>query len=514
MTTLLTGVPIPPGDPGALAAGARTLAALVDVARTSANQVGHTAQVPEWKGRGANAYRGDNSAITSFLSTTSESLVTASLAMSAYSRDLAHAQDVARQANIAIAQANTTAVQLDGATSAANQAQSNAAQAQSGVAQAQFNASQAAQVASTPGAAPTAQASAQMANQFLSQAQAASSQAQDASYQARYQAQMLSDQLSTQRSQAMGLAQEAEILARQAALRGGAAFSHVAGLASVIQKARGGLASGEPGVPGLLALANLGWQTQHRGERAWWQPPPKPKSQPWWDQAIGAVGNTFAAGYHATIHAGEAFGQGLWNFVSYDANHPGQGFKVLGYALASAGGALLFIAGSAGDAAGGALTLTGVGAVIGVPLDVVSTTAVVAGGTAAVGFAVKGGQELATMNSLAQDANQPSAPMNAVETRVSQAEGKIGRAKGNLDPPTLDAARRELQGEVVATKPDGTPFDHVNKVTEAQGSLRTQISNLKAVLGDSRTDQATRQQAEGLLSQASKLLDYSEQFVL
>lgn len=65
----------------------------------------------------------------------------------------------------------------------------------------------------------------------------------------------------------------------------------------------------------------------------------------------------------------------------------------------------------------------------------------------------------------------------------------------------------------MATKPDGTPFDHVNKVTEAQGSLRTQISNLKRVLGYPGTDQATRQQAEGLLSQASKLLDYSEQFV-
>lgn len=105
--------------------------------------------------RGANAYRGDNSAIIFFLSTTSESMVTASLAMSAYSRDLAHAQDVARQANMAIAQANGTAVQFDGATNAANQAQgvaaqvqADAAQAQGGVAQAQSNASQAIQLAS------------------------------------------------------------------------------------------------------------------------------------------------------------------------------------------------------------------------------------------------------------------------------------------------------------------------------------------------------------------------------
>lgn len=61
----------------------------------------------------------------------------------------------------------------------------------------------------------------------------------------------------------------------------------------------------------------------------------------------------------------------------------------------------------------------------------VSTTAVVVGGTAAVGFAAKGGQELATMNSMAQDAGQASALMSRGEATVSQAEGKIGTAKGN-----------------------------------------------------------------------------------
>lgn len=94
---------------------------------------------------------------------------------------------------------------------------------------------------------------------------------------------------------------------------------------------------------------------------------------------------------------------------------------------------MLFIAGSAGDAAGGALTLTGVGAVIGVPLDVVSTTAVVAGGTAAVGFAVKGGQELATMNSMAQDAANNQVEQN----NGGRPEGAAGASSGPQPSPNL-----------------------------------------------------------------------------
>ena len=116
---------------------------------------------------------------------------------------------------------------------------------------------------------------------------------------------------------------------------GRSAHAHVASLATIMEKAHDDIASGEPGASGLVALANLGWQVQHRGGRPWWQAAPSGL-----DQMAGMGGTTNQN--QATSFCGK----------------------------------------------------------------LVSATAVVVGGTAAVGFALKGGQELATMNSLAQDGAQ------------------------------------------------------------------------------------------------------------
>uniref|UniRef100_UPI002455AA06 polymorphic toxin type 28 domain-containing protein n=1 Tax=Nocardia brasiliensis TaxID=37326 RepID=UPI002455AA06 len=43
--------------------------------------------------------------------------------------------------------------------------------------------------------------------------------------------------------------------------------------------------------------------------------------------------------------------------------------------------------------------------------------------------------------------------------------------KEHLTERDLDAARRELNGEVVARKPDGTPWYHVREVRDAQNGL-------------------------------------------
>jgi Bacterial toxin 28 len=80
-----------------------------------------------------------------------------------------------------------------------------------------------------------------------------------------------------------------------------------------------------------------------------------------------------------------------------------------------------------------------------------------------------------------------------------------------VDDPTLDAARRELQGEVVRRRSDGTPFDHVTKVQQGQEGLLKRITQLQ--LGDTRTTEAQRPALEAELSEASRLLDHSEQFV-
>ena len=70
-----------------------------------------------------------------------------------------------------------------------------------------------------------------------------------------------------------------------------------------------------------------------------------------------------------------------------------------------------------------------------------------------------------------------------------------------------------LDGEVVATKSDGTPWNHVQEVREAQNGLVKRIQQLQRQLGDTRTAGADRPALEAELSEASRLLDYSERFV-
>ncbi len=86
--------------------------------------------------------------------------------------------------------------------------------------------------------------------------------------------------------------------------------------------------------------------------------------------------------------------------------------------------------------------------------------------------------------------------------------------KEEIDQDTLDAARREAQGEVVKINPrDGEPYDHITKVRQAQSGLRNRIAQINARLGDSRVSQAEKDALARELGEASNLLDYSEQFV-
>ena len=90
---------------------------------------------------------------------------------------------------------------------------------------------------------------------------------------------------------------------------------------------------------------------------------------------------------------------------------------------------------------------------------------------------------------------------------------KTDRLKEHLTDRDLDAARRELNGEVVARKPDGTPWDHVREVKEAQLGLVNRIEKLKRQLTDSRTAASDKPALVAELSDASRLLDHSERFV-
>jgi hypothetical protein len=91
--------------------------------------------------------------------------------------------------------------------------------------------------------------------------------------------------------------------------------------------------------------------------------------------------------------------------------------------------------------------------------------------------------------------------------------GDLGGFKQHLTQADLDAARRELQGEVIGLRPDGVPWDHVEEVEGAQAGLKREIARLKRMLGNSRCGSEERAAAEQQLGEASRLLDYSEQFV-
>lgn len=85
--------------------------------------------------------------------------------------------------------------------------------------------------------------------------------------------------------------------------------------------------------------------------------------------------------------------------------------------------------------------------------------------------------------------------------------------RGQLDPATLEAARRELRGEIVGLRPDGTPYNHVLKVEQAQTGLKERINTMRRTLANSNCDAAQKAAAQRIISTLSRYLDYTEQYV-
>lgn len=227
--------------------------------------------------------------------------------------------------------------------------------------------------------------------------------------------------------------------------------------------------------------------------------PPKPG---FWSRLGSDISGMAESAFHGLEDVGATVVNGVASFGNAVINDPGD------VAGAIAGVGLTAIS-SAGEAGGFALDATGVGAVAGVPLNVVSAAGVVAGSgmtAAAVGDL--------TQHALTDDQVSPM-KVDSGGGGGSDEPGptKTDRLKEHLSDRDLDAARRELDGEVVATKSDGTPWDHVDEVRNAQRGLVNRISQIKRQLGDSRIPDVDRSALNDELSQASKLLDHSEQFV-
>jgi uncharacterized protein YukE len=211
-----------------------------------------------------------------------------------------------------------------------------------------------------------------------------------------------------------------------------------------------------------------------------------PEKSSWLDKLGGLARDVGAGVVNGLASAGNAM-----------LNHPGE-------TAAMVGGVALTAVSAGGEGLGVALDATGVGAVAGVPLNALSAAGVVAG----VGITGAAATSL-MQNAAGEDA---VSPMRGSEPARS-APSKTDRMKEHLTDKDLDAARRELNGEVVARKPNGQPWDHVDEVRNAQRGLVRRIDQLKQLLGDSRVAEADRAAYEAELSEASRLLDYSEQFV-
>ena len=85
--------------------------------------------------------------------------------------------------------------------------------------------------------------------------------------------------------------------------------------------------------------------------------------------------------------------------------------------------------------------------------------------------------------------------------------------KEHLTDKDLDAARRELDGEVVQDKSSGEPYNHVDEVSKAQRGLAGLMQRLGNAFAAQKSASPEMQELIGIYNQASQLLDRSEQYV-
>jgi hypothetical protein len=101
----------------------------------------------------------------------------------------------------------------------------------------------------------------------------------------------------------------------------------------------------------------------------------------------------------------------------------------------------------------------------------------------------------------------------ANKTASSPFSADIDAHAEHLTMKDLTGAQRELKGEVVKRKANGVPWDHVDEVRNSQRGLLKQIAAINRKLGHPGTSGAMRDLLVADLGRASRMLDFSEQFV-
>jgi hypothetical protein len=242
----LATIAVPPGDPAALAAGARTYtAAHGEIERNRAALAAATEQVggPAWQGMGASSYATFTTDLAATYGVTASGLAQGATALRSYSTALAKAQETARQANTAVGVANASAGRYLDAQATAQQAQVSA-----------DNATQAATTADDQATANPHSPSAKLA---ADNARSAANDAQSAADGAANQVSEAAAVYDADRARAMSLISEAQSQASHAASAASAGFdAAMAQVAGAKPHAPHGGAKGVLGSPTWLKLTD------------------------------------------------------------------------------------------------------------------------------------------------------------------------------------------------------------------------------------------------------------------
>jgi hypothetical protein len=242
----LATIAVPPGDPAALAAGARTYtAAHGEIERNRAALAAATEQVggPAWQGMGAAAYATFTTDLAATYALTASGLAQGATTLRTFSTALTRAQETARQANAAVAVSNATASRLLDAEAAAQQAQASA--------------DDAAQTATTAEATATASPHSPSAKLAADSARSAATDAQSAADSAAGLVSTLSNAYDADHARAVSLISEAQSQAKNAASAASAGFdAAVSQVAGAKPHAPRGGAKGVLGSPKWLKLTD------------------------------------------------------------------------------------------------------------------------------------------------------------------------------------------------------------------------------------------------------------------
>jgi hypothetical protein len=318
----LATIPIPPGDPGTLAAAAGTYSAAhgeIDRNRAALAREANGAGEAQWIGVGSSSFSVVSSALVSAYDLTSAALAKGATALRTYSTALKTAQDTAHKANAEVALTNQTATALLAAQATARSS-----------AQASNEASQQSQTAQ---AHATAHPHSPAAAQAAQTAQQAATDAENTANADAAKVTALTSKYDAERAQALKLCALAKQQATTAASNAATGFDGATlGLLDNKPKPAKGGAPGDKGSPwevvigsiekshtalGFLAVDGILWQLGKGAEYAekWMDNLPKLEGQ-WLHEALPWGQDAPTEEWQAAVHswwtksdAAEAFGE-------------------------------------------------------------------------------------------------------------------------------------------------------------------------------------------------------------